>query len=100
MNPRRLSTRELNLIEFYTSCQLGMSPRRFYSKWSVTYEQIALICHRSVSNVRFWFSRGRNYRPPTFNDLRHLAMMDFLLEHFEDIPPSLLHLLCPPHPDE
>ncbi len=99
-NPRPISQRELNLIEFYSSCQLSMTPQRFRSKWFLTYEQIALICNRSVSHVRFWFSRGRNYRRPTSNDLRHLAMMDFLLEHNEDIPPLLLNLLCPPQEDE
>ncbi len=99
-NPPPLTTRELNLIEFYSSCQLGMTPQRFRSKWSVTYEQIALICNRSISHVGFWFSRGRNYRRPTPNDLRHLALMDFLLEHNEDIPPLLLNLLCPPQEDE
>ncbi len=98
-NLRPLTTRELNLIEFYSSCQLAMTPQRFRSKWSLTYEQIALICNRSVSHVRFWFSRGRHYRRPTPNDLRHLALVDFLLEHNEDIPPWLLNLLCPPHQD-
>ena len=99
-NPRPLTTRELNLIEFYSDCQLGMTPQRFRSKWSATYEQIALICHRSRTHVGFWFARGRNYRRPTPNDLRHLALMDFLLEHFDDIPPILLTLLCSPHQDE
>lgn len=98
-NPRPLTARELNLIKFYSSCQLGITPQRFRSKWSFTYEQIALICNRSVSHVRFWFSRGRHYRRPTANDLRHLALVDFLLEHNEDIPPLLLNLLCPPHQD-
>ncbi len=98
-NLRPLTTRELNLIEFYSSCQLAMTPQRFRSKWSLTYEQIALICNRSVSHVRFWFSRGRHYRRPTPNDLRHLALVDFLLEHNEDIPPLLLNLLCPLHQD-
>ena len=99
-NPRPLNQRELKMIEFYSGCQLGMTPQRFRSKWALTYEQIALICNRSVSNVRFWFARGRNYRRPSPNDLRHLALMDFLLEHNEDIPPLLLNLLCPPQQDE
>jgi predicted nucleic acid-binding protein len=29
-------------------------------------------------------------------DLRHLALMDFLLEHYEEIPEQLRNLLCPP----
>jgi hypothetical protein len=28
-------------------------------------------------------------------DLRHLAFMDFVLEHYEEIPPELLNVLCP-----
>jgi hypothetical protein len=98
-NPRPLTPKQLNLVEFYSTCQLGMTPQRFRSKWSLTHEQIALICARSVSHVRFWFSSGRHYRRPTPNDLRHLAIMDFLLEHNQDIPPLLLNILCPPHRD-
>lgn len=96
INPRPLLEREQNLIELYSHCQLEMTPRRFYSKWSVSYEQISAICSRSTSTVRQWFRRGRNYRHPTTNDLRHLALMDFLLEHFEEIPSELFNLLCSP----
>ena len=35
------------------------------------------------------------YRHPLPADLRHLALMDFLLEHFEEISPELLYQLCP-----
>ncbi len=93
---RPLSKRELKLIETYRCCQLGMTPKTFYEKWGVTHNQIAEICNRSVSNVSFWFSVGRNRRNPTSADLRHLALMDFLLEHFEEIPETLMNLLCPP----
>jgi len=50
----------------------------------------------SISTVRSWFRRGANYRRPRARDMRHLALMDFLLEHYEDIPADLLNLLCPP----
>ncbi len=96
-NNRPLTERETTLIELYSYCQLGMTPQQFYAKWSTNHEQIAFICNRSVSNVRFWFVRGSNYRRPTSDDLRHLALMDFLLEHFEDIPEEVRNLLCPPN---
>ena len=99
-NNRPLNERQKKLIQLYSYCQLGMTPQQFLSKWHLNYEQIALICDRSVSNVRFWFSRGRNYRRPTSNDLRHLAIMDFLLEHFEDIPEAVRIKLCPTDRDE
>lgn len=92
--PRILTQRERNLIDLYSNCQLGLTPMRFYAKWSVRYQDLACICSRSTSTVDRWFSRGRNYRRPTSNDLRHLAIMDFLLEHFEEIPSQLLNLLC------
>lgn len=94
--PRTLQERELALIQLYSQCQLGMTPKQFYSKWGVTYEQMAIICFRSDSTVRGWFKRGRLRRHPTQADLRNLAIMDFLLEHFEEIPQSLWHILCPP----
>ncbi|MBD2580129.1 helix-turn-helix domain-containing protein [Oscillatoria sp. FACHB-1406] len=93
-NPRSLDDRELRLIALYSQCELGMTPQKFYRKWGVTYEQMAEICSRSLSTTRGWFRRGRYYRRPTSNDLRHLALMDFLLEHFEEIPESLWQIPC------
>ncbi len=94
MSPRPLSPREQNLIEQYSYCQLGMTPQRFYAKWQVSQEEMAAICARSVSTVRRWFRKGRSYRRPTEVDLRHLAMMDFLLDHFDEIPMDLRRTLC------
>jgi hypothetical protein len=96
--PRVLSERELALIQLYAHCQLGLSPRRFYTKWAVSHEVIATICCRSPSTVRRWFSKGKHYRTPSLEDLRHLALVDFLLEHFEEIPPELFQQLCPTVP--
>ncbi|MBD1889700.1 helix-turn-helix domain-containing protein [Coleofasciculus sp. FACHB-SPT9] len=94
MNPRPLTEREQTLIDFYGYCQLGMTPQQFYAKWQVNHEAIALICARSMSTVRCWFKRGQSYRRPMHNDLRHLALMDFLLQHWEDIPEELKNRLC------
>ena len=99
MTPHPLQERELNLISLYGYCELAMTPAKFYAKWAVTYEQMALICSRSDSTVRRWFKRGQDRRHPTHNDMRHLAIMDFLLEHFEAIPPELWMVLCPPNSD-
>ena len=96
MNPRPLAQREQHLIELYSYCQLGMTPQQFYAKWQVNQEEIACICSRSASTVRRWFRQGCSYRRPTPADLRHLALMDFLLEHFEQIPEDLRFTLCLP----
>ena len=93
--PRPLSDRERQLIHLYVNCQLGMTHRQFNAKWDVNYEQIAEICDRSVSTVNRWFSRGRNYLPPEKTDKHHLALVDFLLEHYEEIPSELMNQLCP-----
>ncbi len=81
-------------MELYSNCQLEMTPQQFYAKWQVTYLEIALICSRSLSTVGRWFTSGRTYRRPSPTDLRHLAVMDFLLEHFEEIPQAIIDLLC------
>ncbi len=94
-----LSLREQELIERYCQCELGMTPQYFLAKWPLDYLDLAQICHRHENTVALWFSRGKNRRFPTPNDLRHLAILDFLLEHFEDIPASLRNLLCPPKRD-
>ncbi len=92
--PHPITKRENNLIQLYSYCSLGMTPEQFYAKWDVDYGDIALICSRSQGTVGRWFSRGRTRRSPTVNDLRHLALMNFLLEHFEEIPEKLRNLLC------
>jgi hypothetical protein len=96
MKPHPLGDREKNLLQLYSRCQLGMTPQEFYSKWEVSQDQIASICERSISTVHNWFRTGQNYRSPLPSDLRHLALMDFLLEHWEDIPQELRNQLCPP----
>ena len=83
---RKITEREKRLILFYKNWQFGMTPKQFYTKWGVSYEDIALICERSESTVRNWFNKNSDRRYPTHNDLLHLALMDFLLEHFEEIP--------------
>ena len=98
-NNRPITQRELELIKLYSYCQLGMTPQNFLSKWGLNYAQVAQICDRSVPTVGSWFAQGRSYRRPTKVDLRHLALMDFLLEHYDDIPAQLKDLLCPPHRD-
>jgi hypothetical protein len=96
--PRPLRQRERKLIALYCQCRLAMSPQEFYAKWDVTYETIAEICTRSDSTVRRWFKQGKNHRHPAPADLHHLALMDFLLEYFEEIPEKLRVLLCPQSP--
>lgn len=93
-NPRLLQARELYLISLYSNWEFGIKPNDFYAKWAVSYEQIASICSRSDSTVRGWFLTGRNQRYPNRNDLRHMALMNFLLEHFEEIPEYLVQKLC------
>ncbi|MEW6498650.1 MAG: helix-turn-helix domain-containing protein [Cyanobacteriota bacterium] len=93
-NPRSLTQRQRTLIVLYSNCPLGMSPQQFYTKWEVTQQELALICSRSISTVQRWFTSGRSRRPSP-EDLRHLALMDFLLEHFEEMPKTLFNLLCP-----
>ncbi|MEQ8972485.1 MAG: hypothetical protein RIE73_19090 [Coleofasciculus sp. C1-SOL-03] len=93
-NPRPITQREQYIIDLYCYCELGMTPRQFYSKWDVTYEQLSHICSRSLGMVQCWFNRGKGYYRPQPVDLRHLAILDFLLEHFEELPPSLIDLLC------
>jgi len=94
MNPLSINQREQNLIQLYSHFQFVMTTQQFYAKWDVTQEVIALIYSRSNGTVGRWFSRGCTRRYPTAHDLRHLALMDFLLEHFEEIPEELRNLLC------
>jgi len=95
MTPRPITSRERHLIHRYSYCQLGMTPQAFYAKWNVSQEAIAIICSRSVSTAQRWFRRGYHYRRPTAMDLRHLALMDFLLDYYEQIPDDLHNALCP-----
>lgn len=56
MHPRSLTQREKYLIHLYCNCKFEMTPQEFYRKWEVNQEEIAEICSRSVSTVRYWFA--------------------------------------------
>ena len=83
--PREIGIRERRLIRAYCDCSWRMSPQAFYFKWSVTQEELADICRRSQSTVRRWFKQGRYHRPPTDNDLLHLALLDFFAGGVRDV---------------
>ncbi|NEP22876.1 hypothetical protein [Moorena sp. SIO3I6] len=91
--PYPITEREQILIRLYSYWELGMTPQRFYQKWDLTREDMALICSCSVQTVNGWFNTSRRCYPPTPGHLRHLAIMDFLLEDFETIPKPLLERL-------
>ncbi|NEQ10451.1 MAG: hypothetical protein F6K37_32340 [Moorea sp. SIO4E2] len=89
-----IKKREQILIRLYSYYQLGMTPQRFYQKWDLTQEDIALICSCSAHTVNGWFNTSRRCNPPTAIHLQPLAIMDFLLEDFETIPKELFDRLC------
>ncbi|NEP70115.1 MAG: hypothetical protein F6K37_17600 [Moorea sp. SIO4E2] len=89
-----IKKREQILIRLYSYYQLGMTPQRFYQKWDLTQEDLALICSCSAHTVNGWFNTSRRCYPPTPVHLQPLAIMDFLLEDFETIPRELLDRLC------
>ncbi|EDX70837.1 hypothetical protein MC7420_126 [Coleofasciculus chthonoplastes PCC 7420] len=95
-NPRPITQREQYIIDLYCYCKLKMTPKKFYAKWGVTYEQISHICFRSLGTVQCWFNRGQDHRSPQPVDLRQLTIVDFLLDHYEELPQSLIDLLCSP----
>lgn len=94
MSPRSLTPKDQRLVDRYSYCRLGMTPQAFYAKWQVSHEELAAICSRSISTVRCWFRKGSSYRRPSPTDLRHLAIMDFLLDHFDQIPEELKGTIC------
>ncbi|EGJ28930.1 MULTISPECIES: hypothetical protein [Moorena] len=91
--PYPITEREQILIRLYSYSELGMTPQRFYNKWDLSREDMALICSCSVHTVNGWFNTSRRCYPPTPGHLRHLAIMDLLLEDFETIPKPLLERL-------
>ncbi|WP_072619171.1 hypothetical protein [Spirulina major] len=98
-HPRPLHDRERMLMVWYRHCQREMSPQAFYQKWAVTYEEMAELCDRSLSTVRGWFRSGSYHRFPRPHDCQHLALMDWLWEHFETVPPEVWQRLCPGQDD-
>ncbi len=95
-NPRPLEQSELELIERLSQSQLGISPRTFLSKWDVSYEQVAAICHCTIGTVTRWFARGDNYRRPSAYPCLKLKLADLLLENYREIPEDLVQVIFPP----
>ena len=93
-NPRPLGQRELRLIELFTNCRMEMTPWEFYSKWGVTYAQMAQLCRCDIVTVNRWFRQGHNFRPPRHYHKGYRALANIFLESYEDIPETLLNRLC------
>lgn len=94
-NPRPLSERQQRLLILFAHCELSMTPMEFWSKWDVTQEQIAEICHCDVSLVSRWFSPQPNTPQPMTHHLWYLALADRFLEFYEQLPQELRRQLCP-----
>lgn len=94
MSQKELGTRERTLLNFYTNCQFGITPAQFYAKWNVTHVLMARICGCSESTVDRWFQQGKGVRLPEPIYLRRLAEIDFLWEHYEQIPSDLRRQVC------
>lgn len=94
-NPRPLGQSERELIERLSQTQFGIAPRTFQSKWDVTYEELAAICHCTIGTVTRWFARGDNYRRPGVYPCLKLKLADLLLEHYQEIPEELFQLIFP-----
>jgi hypothetical protein len=92
-NHRRLTAKELALLNLYSNCQLSMDVFEFYRKWNVTQRQIALICGCSLANVERWFGRNRRVPEPIYT--RRLAEMDLCWELWELLPAEVTERLCP-----
>lgn len=95
MTPQNLGSRELKLLQLYRNCQFKMTSQTFYSRWNVTYRQMAEICGVSIATVNRWFAGGENRRPAEAIHQRRLAEMNFIWEEYEQIPTSLKNKVCP-----
>lgn len=91
--PLPITKREERLIQLYAHSEFYMTPEQFYAKWDVTKAAIALITRRSASSVYAWFSQGRRHREASLGDLLHLALMDFALEYYEEMPEKLREII-------
>ncbi|NEO91343.1 MAG: hypothetical protein F6K56_14335 [Moorea sp. SIO3G5] len=92
--PHPITEREEILINLYSYCRLSMTPQEFYGKWQVKQADIGKICCRSTHAVNRWLAQGARHKSPSSDSLYHLALMDFMLENFEEIPKELLNRLC------
>ncbi len=59
----------------------------FMSQWSVTKEELALICECSIGTVYHWFTEGSSRRNPESWHKRRLAECHRELRRMHDEPP-------------
>ncbi|MBR8832094.1 MAG: hypothetical protein N5P05_004450 (plasmid) [Chroococcopsis gigantea SAG 12.99] len=87
---RPLTYDQRTLMKKYGQRQLEMSPQEFLAKWELSYKEIAMICRRSLSAVKKWFSEGENSRQAGEYSRLRLGIADWLLEHAEELSKSFL----------
>ncbi len=96
--PRELGVREREILAAYLNCQhqFLISPRDFYTKWAVPQKTLAPICLCSQVTVARWFATGKNFREAELVYQQRLAQVDFLWEHFDELPKKWRRLFCRP----
>jgi hypothetical protein len=92
LNPKELEPRERALLRFYQDCHYGLSPEEFRRRYDLSYQELAVLCHVSLSTVKRLFAYPP--RQPSPDVLRTLAIVDLLLR--DQIPLSLIRQLCLP----
>lgn len=97
--PSPMTEQQKQQIRAFIYSEILMTFQQFISKWDVTYDFIAELCHCEVSTVSPWFASGRNYSPPFRHHKLELALADLILSDFEGLPDNLQQLLYPPRED-
>jgi hypothetical protein len=95
-NQRPLGEPERSLLQVYANCQLALAhPRQLYEEYAFTYDQLALIAGCSLPTMTRWMNRGQEPRLLKEVYTRRLGEFNFLLHHYQQIPPEIWEALCP-----
>lgn len=78
--PHSLSPRQKKIFNLFVKMSLPMTHEAFKSKWDLTHEEIAEICHCDYSTVARWFS-VRNPQTPQLHHLVYLTLADLFLKY-------------------
>ncbi|MBD2526806.1 helix-turn-helix domain-containing protein [Nostoc sp. FACHB-133] len=94
-NPKSLTPQQLARLRAFISSEPLMTHQEFTSKWDVSRELVAEICHVDIRTCNCWFSQGFSHQDPQLYHKWYLTIADLILDQYEYLPEFVGILLCP-----
>lgn len=85
-SPQPLTDIQQARLEAFIATNPPISLLMFLSKWDISREELAILCHVDVRTLNRYLARGRNREEPRPTLNWYLILVNLMLEHFDELP--------------